>query len=408
MAKAYFFLLLVFACLVIQGFFAMMEIACVSFNKVRLNYYISKNNKRARWLSFLVRRPALLFGTTLICLNAALFLGSESARRFYEAVGLSPDFAPITQVVLVLIFAEITPMLAGRRYAENVALLGVPVLFALSVVLRPVIWALDALCQGVNKLFGNPVASGSYLSREELQAMLAERREPAGASREFSTIVENLLSLKGMLAKDLAQPLKQVPCAPATLTVNELPAFFAKAPFLPLFHNAPHNITAIALPRDYLRASAHERVRDRARTPWFVTENSGILTILRQFRRNNQTLAVVLNEKGVATGVLTLDEIVNAIFGHGREWRASLSGPKRQPIVVERTLPGDMRIADFNAQFQAELSYPQAATLEELVSKALGHPPVKGETAYVSGYEFTVEETPMMGSMRLFVKTLAQ
>jgi len=66
-----FLVILILICVVIQGFFAMAEMACVSFNKVRLQYYISKGSKRAIWLSDLLHNPARLFGTALICINAA-------------------------------------------------------------------------------------------------------------------------------------------------------------------------------------------------------------------------------------------------------------------------------------------------------------------------------------------------
>ena len=98
-------------CLFVQGFYAMLEMACVSFNKVRLQYYVSKNNRRAKWLTHLLNHPAQLFGTTLIGVNAAMQLGSEFSRQFYIALGVSPDYAPLSQVFIVLIFAEIAPYL---------------------------------------------------------------------------------------------------------------------------------------------------------------------------------------------------------------------------------------------------------------------------------------------------------
>ncbi len=161
----------------IQGFFAMVEMACVSFNKVRLQYYVSKENKRALWLSYLLHHPALLFGTTLIGVNTALVVGSECARRFYDSLGFSPDWAPLSQIIIVLIFAEIAPMFAGRRYAEHVAMLGIPILFFFSILLRPVIWLLDLLCRAINRLIGKSVPAGIYLSREELQNIIEEREE---------------------------------------------------------------------------------------------------------------------------------------------------------------------------------------------------------------------------------------
>ena len=123
----------------------MMEMACVSFNKVRLQYYVSKNQRRAIWLSYLLNRPGLLFGTALIGITASLVIGSECARRLYDSLGLNSDWSPLSQIVLVIIFAEVSPMFAGRRYAEHAAMLGIPMFYFFSILLRPIIWILNAI-----------------------------------------------------------------------------------------------------------------------------------------------------------------------------------------------------------------------------------------------------------------------
>ncbi|MBI3211953.1 MAG: DUF21 domain-containing protein, partial [Simkania negevensis] len=107
MKSSLFFFLLILSSLAVQSFFAMLEMASVSFNRIRLNYFIYKKNRRAIWLSHLLKNPLLLFGTTLIGVNGAMQFGSECARRFYISIGLSPDFAPLSQVFLVLMFSEL-------------------------------------------------------------------------------------------------------------------------------------------------------------------------------------------------------------------------------------------------------------------------------------------------------------
>jgi putative hemolysin len=407
-----FFLLMILSCLIVQGFFAMVEMACVSFNKVRLQYYVSRQNKRAIWLSFLLHHPALLFGTTLIGVNTALIIGSECARRFYDSIGLSPDLAPLSQIFLVLIFAEIAPMFAGRRYAEHVAMLGIPILFFFSILLRPVIWALDLLCQLVNRLIGKPVAAGVYLSREELQNVIEEREETittAPSKREFNTVVANIFSLKNKTAKDLMQPLTHVPLVPSFCTVGEMRDIVQDkhSPFLPIYHRNPQNIVAIAFPRDLLRLSKNRRIKEYARQPWFITESSSILQILKQFRRNNQSLAIVLSDKGLATGVLTLDEIIDEIFGRSDEWMSyEEMVPRAYHIVLDRTFESDTRLSDLNKQFNVHLTYQDAETLEELMTQALGHPPSKGESIRIDQFELTVEEASLLGAKMIQVRTV--
>ena len=260
-----FFLFMILICLCVQGFFAMVEMACVSFNKVRLQYYVSRQNKRALWLSYLLHHPALLFGTTLIGVNTALVVGSECARRFYVALGFSPDWAPLTQIFIVLIFAELAPMFAGRRYAEHVALLGIPILFFFSVILRPVIWLLDVICRAVNRLIGKPVAAGIYLSREELQNVIEEREETITtepAKREFNTVVANIFALKNKTAKDLMQPITLVPLVPSFCTVGEMREIVRRQTCLVSADLPPHAA-------EYRR----DRLSSRSFAPFFKQED---------------------------------------------------------------------------------------------------------------------------------------
>ncbi len=396
-----FFLVIILVCLVIQGFFAMVEMACVSFNKIRLQYYVSKNNRRAIWLSDLLQHPGRLFGTALICINAALQVGSEAARRFYDALGMSPDIAPFTQVFIVLIFAEISPLFAGRRYAEHAAMIGVPILYIMSFILSPIIWLLDGLCRIVHKLLGSAESAGLYVSREELQKILEEKDE-----EEFNTIASQIFAIRHMTAKDLMQPLKNIQSIPSFCTLTEMRTLLKSHyhPFVPIFHKNPENIIAVAYPRDFLRIPDNKKVRDYARAPWFITEKDSIMSILRQFRRNNQSLAIVLNEAGLARGILTLDEIIDEIFGLSDNWMSFEEIiPRAHRVVVDRSFPGDTKITDFNLAYHVHLDGKDAETLEDLVTKLLGHPPSTGESVRIDQFELTVEETTLLGN----VKTIA-
>lgn len=404
--KLYLFLTLLFICT--QGLFAMLEMACVSFNKVRLQYWVSQGKKRAKWLSYLLKRPTLLFGATLIGVNASLQIGSECSRRFYEAIGISPDWAPLSQIFLVLIFAELAPMFAGRRYAEHAAMLGVPLLYVLSFILRPLIWLFDLLCQGINRLLGSKGREGLYLTREELQHMFEKREEESRPTKEINTIVSNIFSLKGRVACELMTPLNEIQMVPSFCTVGEMRTLlnYSYTPFLPIYQRDPRFVLGIVYPRDLLRISEEKKVADHARAAWFITENSSILQILKQFRRNNQSIAVVLNASGLATGVLTLDEIIDAIFGRSDDWEAfEEMAPRMHHVVVDKTFLGDMHIKEFNRKFHVHLEPGKATTLQELMEQTLGHPPEKGESVLIDQFELTVEDAPLIGPNKILIRT---
>jgi len=404
-----FYLLLMVVFLFTQGIFAMLEMACVSFNKVRLQYFVGQNKLRAKWLHYLLDRPTLLFGATLIGVNASLQIGSECSRRFYEAVGLNPDWAPLSQILLVIIFAELAPMFAGRKFAEHAAMLGVPILYFFSFLLRPLIWFFDLICRGINILLRCPMREGLYLSREDLQHMFEQREEEQSPAKEVNTVVGNIFSLKGKVAKELMEPLSEVLMIPSFCTVEEMRTLlnYSYTPFLPIYERDPRQILGIVYPRDFLRAAETAKVRDYARPAWFITENSSILQILKQFRRNNQSLAVVLNDAGFAIGFLTLDEIIDTIFGKSDDWESFEDmAPRMHHVIVDKTFPGDMHIKDFNRKHHVHLEPGEAKTLEELIEKALGHPPEKGESVHIDQFELTVEDVPLLGPKKIAIRTV--
>lgn len=397
-----FYLFLTLLSVAVQGLFAFFEMACVSFNKVRLQYYVSLGEKRALWLNALLKRPSRLFGTTLIGVNTALFIGSESARRFYESIHLNPDWAPLSQIAIVVIFGELVPLFAARRHPEQAAILCVPLMILVARILSPVIWAFDALSRLVHRFAGEGKEMSLYLSRDEVKMAFQDREE---GEDESSEILGNIFSLKNLTAGQLMLPLAKTQMAPSHATLAEVRHLLSihYAPILPIYHRTPQNIVAIAHVRVLLRLEDHQKILDQTRPPWFVTRDTSVLQILEQFRRNNQSAAVILGASGQACGILTLDQILAEIFG---EEAAKAPVETETSLYVERTLSGDMAVAEFNRQFEADLPLGQGETLSDLIFSALGHLPVKGEEARIGDFAFTVEEPTLRGVKTLSVRSL--
>lgn len=407
-----FFLFLIAISVVIQAFYSMMEMASVSFNRIRLQYVVSKKNRRAIWLMTLLNHPIRLFGTTLIGVNASMQFGSECARRFYASIGLSPDWAPLSQVFIVLIFAELAPMFAARRYAERVALFGVPLIYLTSLLLSPLIYALDLICRVVNWLFGASLTS-HYLSRDELQRAI-EGREETPLQREErgdSPILVNLFALKEKTARDVMTPLSHFKLISSDQTVADLRSLLGleSASFVPVYHRSLSNIVAIAHPRDLLRLNEETALRVHSRQPWFVTAKNSALEVIKEFKQNNQSLAVVLDEHGEAVGILTLDEMVDEIFGHRDEWQKGKSELfEAKQVLIDRSFPGDTLLLDLNRWLGITLGDrdQEDQTLEELMAHRLGHRPERGEVVREGGFELIIEETSLIAGKTVLIRSI--
>jgi len=384
----------------VLAFYSMMEMACVSFNKVRLQYYVSKGYRRAEWLNYLLQNPSRLFGTTLIGVNIALVIGSECSREFYSAIGINPDLAPITQVIFVVIFGELAPMFAARHYAEHVAMLGIPLIYFSARLMTPFLWCIDIVPKLCNMLVGGQESKVKiYLTQEELQKVIEDHNDDPlkdSESDEFNDIVANIFGLRSKDLKQVMEPLNPAFILPANATIEQAEALLNKTEedFIPIYNRDKTNIIGIATPRDMLRASESRRVRDYASPPWFVPETSSIMQILKQFRSNNESVAVILDKQGKAIGIVSLLDILEELFGkisYATEQRTT-----KKLMLKEKTFPGGITVADFNAQFHVMLDRDPSMTLSELISNRLGHNPEKGESIYIAPFELTVKETSLL------------
>jgi putative hemolysin len=162
----------------LMSFFSMQEMACISFNRLRLELSIRSGSKRALWIKNMLDNPVLLFGTTLIGVNVALVVSSESMRQFLTALHVNPNYAPCFHIPYVLIFGELVPMFAARRHPEHMAKLGIPLLWLVSKILSPVTLFIDFCCSLLRSLFVKKETQKGlpHLQRDELEELLEERK----------------------------------------------------------------------------------------------------------------------------------------------------------------------------------------------------------------------------------------
>ena len=156
--------------------------------------------------------------------------------------------------------------------------------------------------------------------------------------------------------------------------------------------------------RELICSANDELVINRSKSPWFVTLETPLLQLLDQFRRNNQSIAVILETSGKACGILTLDQILDTLFG--RQGFLPKTSQTTAP-VLDRTLDANMTIEEFNREFEAELPGKSSMQIGDLMSAELGHAPVRGESVRIDIYEFTLVELTPRQLKKIAVRTIA-
>ncbi|MCB1113378.1 MAG: HlyC/CorC family transporter [Chlamydiia bacterium] len=388
--------------IIVLAFFSMEEMALVSLNKIRLQYFLTKGNRRAKWLHYLLSHPSRLFGTTLIGVNVSMMLGSEFAREFHTAIGIDPDLAPLSQVFLVIIFGELAPQFAARRFSEHVAFIGAPILYVSARVMAPFVYILGVISKLANRLLGGKETHHDlFLTLEELQKVLEEKEDerPYEKSEELDKIIANIFRLRTLTAKNTMVPISLARAVPSHTRVDQLRRTLKKAePYIAIYHKDPSHIVGIAFIRDIVKAAGNRRLRDFASSPWFITENTPLNTILNQFRTNKQMVGCVIDQKGQTIGVLSLDNILEFIFGRP----SPVASPE---LLIEVTVPGDMEIAAFNKEYNVNIQETGCLTLEDIFLKKFEEHPEEGETLVFPPYELIVKECSLMDIKTIQVRT---
>ena len=350
-------LILLILCLLFQGFFTMAEMAFVSFNRIRLAYYAEKQKKEAVILKKLLDHPTILFSTTLIGVNFFLQLGSESSRIFLHSIGFDPDIAYFPQVVMVLLFAELIPMIIARDHSEHIAMLTIKPIYFLSKIFSPLIYLIEMISKIVIFFLKSELKVDHSLSRDELKNLLTDtdRQFNEYSNEDFEPLVENIFSLKLKTPRQLMTPIEKIFCISYHTHVGEVRDSLTKVKtkYIPVYHETKENIFGIIYSQDLLNLPDSFPIKDLARSPWFVIETNTIFQVINQFRKNNQKISIVLDENGRVLGVLSLSAIVDEIFS-GILFNNKASNIKSK-VYVDKMFSADTKIREISDHYKLPL-----------------------------------------------------
>jgi magnesium and cobalt transporter len=235
--------------------------------------------------------------------------------------------------------------------------------------------------------------------RKQLLAVLREAGERGLVDSDALTMLEGVLEVGDLQVRDI-----MVPRAQMVFVRRDQPS----ARILPVVVESGHSrfpvmdedrddIVGILLAKDLLRlttAQARERfdIREYMRPAVFVPESKRLNVLLKEFRRNRNHMAIVVDEYGGVSGLCTIEDVIEQIVGEiDDEFDVEDDQNIRRDGERQFTVRGITRIAEFNEYFDARLSEAEGVdTIAGLLMKQLGRLPRRGETASIDGFEFRV------------------
>lgn len=401
--------------LVINGVFAMSEIAIVTARKGRLRQLASGGNARARLALALAESPnrflsTVQIGITLVGILAGAFGGATIAEEiakplagvpglgaYSDAIGLGVVVLVITYFSLVL--GELVPKRIGLGQPERISLLVARPIQALSLAADPVVKFLSASTEGLLRFLAIKPQKEATVSEDEVKVLMQEGLRAGAFQKVESDIVASVLDLDRLMVRDIMTPRPKVIWLnrddPHETVWHKI--VVSGHSFFPVYEgNRDRVVGVVSVKAIYanLAAGVGVNLKDLMVPPLIVPATQDVLQLVETFKKSSKHLALAADEFGAIVGLVTLNDVMEAIVGDfpSQDERARPAATPRpdgswlidgmmEIVRVEQALPGFVAEDPANKEYQ---------TLAGYVVKRLGHMPREGETFEAHGYVFEV------------------
>ncbi len=404
-------LLIVAACLLVQAFFAGMEMALVSSNRLRLIHLSEKGSRRARIITALLQTPEKVLATTLVGINVVLILGASVASYFFsDVLGLGQRGAALATAVmvpLILVFAEITPKTLSRPRATQVALFFIFPLRLAQLIIYPLVQAMSWLTGKIVRLLG--VKSGQsrmFSSIEDFLLLMKEGQTQGILSTEERKMISRVFDFGRTKVCEVMVPIAGVVSAPETATVKDLWEIIGHCGYsrIPIHREKKEEIVGTVKANDLIMADPAETIGPFIRPPFVVPEDRILDDLLQEMRRNHANLAVVVDQNEKALGIATRENILEEIVGDIHDEYDADEAASFRIKGEAAEVSGRMRIAELNEQLEIGLAHEGSETLGGFVVGLLGRIPASGEKFEHAGHRFAITEASPRRVIRLEIR----
>ncbi len=390
-------IIFLFVLILINAFFALAEMAIVSVNKNKIKVLAQDGNKKAVVLQKLLDEPNKFLSTIQVAITLAGFLASASA-----AVALSDDLGAFLAkfsipysnqiaVVLVtmilsyvtLVLGELYPKRIALQHSESIAMIVVKPIIVISKITKPFVWFLSASVNILLRLTRQSVdVEDEEFSEDEVMSMLEVGQETGVLKEEGKKMINAIFDFDDKLAYEIMTPRTDV----FLIDVNDTPDEYLeelmelKYSRIPVYDDDLDNIIGILHIKDYFMKAKDDGyssvdIRSILRKPYFVPESKNIDSLFRDLQRTRNNIAILIDEYGGFSGIVTMEDIIEEIVGEIEdeydEEEAEIEKIDEQTYVIS----GFTALDDINEEIGTDLESENSETIGGFLIDILGEIP---------------------------------
>ncbi len=405
-----------------NALYVLAEFSTVSSRRARLAQLVNEGNPLARSVLNIVENPTKLdsyvatsqVGITLSSLILGFYgqarLSSylmpvfNSFGEFSEPAALSAS-ASIVLILLTLLqvlFGELIPKNLGIQEPERFALITAQPLKWSGWIFKPLIVLFNGSGILLMKLLDIEPSSehGHIHSPEEIAILIEESGQFGAISSDEYKLLTNTMRMREEMVKKIMIPRALMLAAQSSLSISEITAIVSESPYsrLPIYNQTIDNILGIVHLRDLFCWSNTSQnpdsisITEIIRPVLFVPETMQVKEVFSLLQKNQYQVAIVLDEYGGTSGMVTLEDLIEEIFGDLQDEFDEDLPPIQIKSDTQLLIQGDMTISELNSLFNWTLPTEEADTVGGLVTSSIGRIPAIGETVVINGLNFMIEQ----------------
>lgn len=310
----------------LSAFFSASETALTAFNRSKLKEVSDKSKAKGELLKFWLKKPNEILTALLIGNNIVNILSSSIATMVAISIlGNNPKaigLATATMTVVLLICGEITPKVIAKAYSTKISEAVIKIVFFLSKVLLPVSILLMSISKVIVKIFGTDLNNiGLIITEEEIKSVVSVGEEEGVIEEEEKKMIHSIFEFTDTTVKEIMIPRTTVYAVEASKTLNEVWEEMIGNGYsrIPVYEEKIDNIIGVLYLKDIFNV-IRERQLDKAvkyliREAYFVPETKPLFEMLEEFKKNQIHMAIVLDEYGGTSGIITIEDLIEEIVG---------------------------------------------------------------------------------------------
>ncbi|MEH7385346.1 hemolysin family protein [Bacillus sp. JJ1521] len=308
--------------IMLSAFFSASETAYSSVNRIRLKNYVDEKRRGSKKAFYITEHfdkalSTILVGNNIVNITAASIAAKLASDLLGGNTGLV--ISTFVMTLLILVFGEVLPKSFAKENAESFSLRVSGILFILMKLLTPITYLLGLLKTSAAKLIKNNNDTPSF-TEEEIKVMVDLSEEEGVIDNKEKELVHRSLDFNDILVGEILTPRIDMVAVEVNDSIEKMRDMFLEERYsrVPVYENNTDNIIGILSEREFLSLLVQQKkinVRSILRKPFFVVESMKISTLLPELQKSKTHLAIVVDEFGGTSGLITLEDIIEEIVG---------------------------------------------------------------------------------------------